>query len=116
MGCYTIYMYIGNTDDFNEAAHLLLDIAGPAPQHIEMSARGPKKYYTVARALSLDDAREHLSGRRTSGALCSRPDGRARALAYDADDAEHWQALQQAARQLAQSGYRPLLEPSPAGR
>lgn len=109
-------MYTGDAGDFEAAARLLLDIAGPAPQHIEMSARGPKKYYTVTRILSLEDAREHLSGRRTRGALCSRTDGRARALAYDADEPEHWQTLQQAARQLAQRGYRPLLEPSPRGR
>ena len=63
----------------------LLDIAGPAPQHIEMSRSGPKKYYSVNRALTLNDARDHLRGRKTRGALCSRPDYRARVLAYDAD-------------------------------
>ena len=109
-------MYTASTADFEGAAHLLLDIAGPAPAHIEMSRAGPKKYYTVARALTLDDARDHLCGRRTLGALCSRPDGQARALAYDADTPEHWQLLQQAARQLAEAGYKPLLEPSPRGR
>lgn len=105
-----------DTNDWNEAALLLLDIAGPAPIHIEMSRTGPKKYYTVHCALSFDDARGHLSGRKTHGALCSRPDGRTRALAYDADTAEQWQLLQKAARLLAQGGYKPLLEPSPAGR
>ena len=34
-----------------EAVRLLVDIAGPEPVHIEMSARGPKKYYDVHRRL-----------------------------------------------------------------
>ncbi len=110
---YTIAM---NTADFDAAARLLLDIAGPAPAHIEMSHTGPKKYYSVARALTLADARAHLQGRKTKGALCSRPDDRARALAYDADKPAGWQVLQGAARMLAAAGYRPLLEPSPRRR
>jgi hypothetical protein len=114
--CYTNDMFTGNAADFEAAALLLLDIAGPAPSHIEMSARGLKKYSTVARPLTLDDARDHLSGRRTCRALCSRPDGETRALAYDADEETPWQQLQQAAQQLAEAGYKPLLEPSPAGR
>ncbi len=39
-----------------------------------------------------------------------------RALAYDADDAQGWQVLRQAARALAVTGFQPLLEPSPRGR
>lgn len=39
-----------------------------------------------------------------------------RALAYDADDAQGWQMLRQAARALAAAGYQPLLEPSPRRR
>ncbi len=98
------------------AAHVLVEIAGPATQHIEMSRSGPKKYYSVARPLTLEDARLHLRGVKTKGALCRRPDGQTRALAYDADDMHAWQQLQAAARTLAQEGYVPLLEPSPAGR
>jgi hypothetical protein len=106
-------MYTGSSADYEAAARLLLDIAGPAPAHIQMSRSGPKKYYTIAHALTLDDAREHLTGRTTRGALCSRPDGLTRALAYDADDPQGWQRLQEAARLLAAAGYQPLLEPSP---
>ncbi len=91
-------------------------MAGPAPRHIEMSRAGPKKYYTVARALTQDDARARLRGSKTCGALCSRPDGQTRSLAYDADDQEQWELLRAAARKLAAAGYQPLLEPSPRGR
>jgi len=107
---------MNNAGLLTAAARLLVEIAGPAPQHIEMSRRGPKKYYTVARALTLNDARQHLRGIKTRGALCSHPGDQARALAYDADDQQHWELLRQAARQLAAAGYRPLLEPSPRGR
>ncbi len=107
---------MNNKELLDAATRLLVEIAGPAPQHIEMSRGGPKKYYSVARALTEADARAHLRGTKTKGALCSRPDGAARALAYDADDPEHWQQLQAAARKLAQAGYKPLLEPSPRGR
>jgi len=33
--------------ELEQAAQLLLEIAGPAGEHIEMSAIGPAKYYTV---------------------------------------------------------------------
>jgi hypothetical protein len=102
--------------DLDAAARLLVEIAGPAPVHIEMSRAGPKKYYTVKRALTLDDALRHLRGTKTKGALCSRPNGQARALAYDADDPPRWHLLRRAARKLAAAGYHPLLEPSPGGR
>lgn len=102
--------------DLDDAARLLKEIAGPAPQHIEMSRSGQKKYYSVSGALTEADARAHLRGTKTKGALCSRPDGQARALAYDADEAQGWQTLQGAARKLAAAGYRPLLEPSPRAR
>ncbi len=109
-------MGMTNAEILDAAALLLVEIAGPAPAHIEMSRTGPKKYYSVARPLTQADARAHLRGVRTKGALCSRPDGRTRALAYDADEAECWEQLQAAARKLTGAGYRPILEPSPAGR
>ncbi len=56
---------MNNAGLLTAAARLLVEIAGPAPQHIEMSRRGPKKYYTVARALTLNDARQHLRGIKT---------------------------------------------------
>jgi hypothetical protein len=77
---------------------------------------GLRKYYSVRQPLTQADARAHLRGAKTKGALCSRPDHQARALAYDADQAQDWQTLQAAACKLAEAGYRPLLEPSPAGR
>src|SRR5579884_2159386 len=103
-------------DDLQAAACLLLALAGESADHIEMSQRGEKKYYTVDRPLTLPDLLDHLRGGKARGALCSRPDGTTRALCWDADDAPRWALLSQAARQLAQAGYRPLLEPSPAGR
>ena len=45
------------------AARLLVDMAGQDPVHIEMSARGPKKYYEVHRAFDERDGRAHLSRR-----------------------------------------------------
>ena len=50
------------SDSFTIAAQLLVAIAGPEPVHIEMSARGPKKYYEVHRRFDERDARAHLTG------------------------------------------------------
>ncbi|HEV2579606.1 MAG TPA: hypothetical protein VGT44_02040, partial [Ktedonobacteraceae bacterium] len=96
------------------AAALLVEIAGPEPVHIEMSSRGPKKYYDVHRALNEQDARAHLAGRVTKGATLRHPAGMTRALCYDADTPDDWLRLVEAAWQLAEHGYRPLLEVSPA--
>jgi hypothetical protein len=98
------------------AAALLVEIAGPAPEHIEMSTRGPAKYYEVKRPLTLPDARDHLAGKKTKGALLRRPDGMTRALCYDADTSDDWYTLREAAHFLANAGYTPLMEDSPAGR
>jgi hypothetical protein len=98
------------------AAQLLVDIAGPEPVHIEMSARGPKKYYDVHWPLDERDARAHLLGYRTKGATLRHLDGRTRAICYDADTPDVWQHLLEAARIVASHGYRPLLEASPVGR
>ena len=98
------------------ATKLLVDIAGPEPVHIEMSARGPKKYYDVRRRLDERDARAHLAGYRTKGATLRYPDGRTRALCYDADTPDDWQRLLEAARIVAAHSYLPLLEASPVGR
>jgi hypothetical protein len=98
------------------AAKLLVAIAGPDPVHIEMSARGPKKYYEVHRPLDERDARAHLLGYRTKGATLRYPDSKTRALCYDADTPDDWQCLLEAARIIAAHGYLPLLEASPVGR
>ncbi len=71
--------------DFEQAARLLLEIAGPAGEHIEMSATGPAKYYTVPRPVSLDDCLKHLRGVKTRGAQLRHPGGMTRALAFDSD-------------------------------
>jgi hypothetical protein len=98
------------------AAQLLVEIAGPEPVHIEMSARGPKKYYDVHRRLGEQDARAHLAGRTTRGAMLRHPGGMTRALCYDADTPGDWLCLLEAAWRLSEQGYRPLLEESPVGR
>ena len=95
---------------------LLVDIAGPEPVHIEMSARGPRKYYDVHRRFDERDARAHLHGYRTKGATLWYPCDRTRALCYDADTRDDWHYLQEAAYIMAAHGYLPLLEASPAGR
>jgi hypothetical protein len=107
---------VHQTDWLASAAKLLVEIAGPDPFHIEMSACGPKKYYEVHRRLDERDARAHLLGYRTKGATLQHPDGRTRALCYDADTPEDWQRLLEAARIVAAHGYLPLLEASPVGR
>ncbi len=99
---------------FDAAVALLVEIAGPEPVHIEMSARGPKKYYDVHRPLTERDARAHLAGRSTRGATLRYPGGMTRALCYDADTPDDWLRLVEAAWRLAECGYRPLLEASPA--
>src|SRR5579875_1982275 len=103
-------------DDLQAAACLLLALAGESADHIEMSQRGDRKYYTVDRPLSHEDVLDHLQGGKARGASCSYRDGTTRGLCWDADDAQRWAILQQAARYLAEGGYLPLLEPSPAGR
>src|SRR5215471_12038150 len=99
-----------------EAVRLLVDIAGTEPVHIEMSARGPKKYYEVHRAFDERDGRAHLLRWRTKGATLKHPGGMTRALCYDADTYHGWQLLQDEAQVLAELGYIPLLEVSPVGR
>jgi hypothetical protein len=104
------------SDTLTRAIQLLIDISGTEPVHIEMSARGPRKYYDVHRRFDERDAHAHLLGSRTKGATLRYPDGRTRAICYDADTPDDWQLLQEAGRILAAYGYLPLLESSPAGR
>src|SRR5258706_11725538 len=84
-------------NNLEEAARLLVDIAGSEPVHIEMSARGPRKYYDVQRALTECDARAHLAGYSTRGATLRHPQGMTRALCYDADTPGDWLRLVEAA-------------------
>jgi hypothetical protein len=105
--------------DLTAAAQLLLEIAGPASEHIEMSRTGPAKYYTVPRSVTLDDCLKHLRGVKTRGAQLRHPEHMARALAFDTDTNKiypGWWWMRGAAQQLADAGYQVLLEPSPAGR
>jgi DNA-binding MarR family transcriptional regulator len=100
----------------DEAASLLIALAGPSDEHIEMSRGGTKKYYTVHRKLTIDDLRDHLQGGKTCGALCLYPGGQTRGLCWDTDTPEQWSMVVDAAGQLAHIGYMPILEPSPANR
>lgn len=105
--------------ELEQAACLLLEIAGPADEHIEMSATGPGKYYTVHRAIAFEDCLKHLRGIKTRGAGLRHPEGMTRALAFDSDSTRlypGWWWMTGAAQQLADAGYQVLLEPSPAGR
>jgi len=105
--------------ELEQAARLLLEIAGPADEHIEMSRTGPAKYYTVARPITLDDCMKHLRGVKTRGAQLRHPESMARALAFDADTTRiypGWWWMCGAAQLLTDAGYQVLLEPSPAGR
>lgn len=104
---------LSHADILAHAAQLLVEIAGPEPVHIEMSDRGPKKYYDVKRAITAQDARAHLKGWKTKGAYLRRPNGMTRALCYDADTPYEWDALLDAARLLSAAGYHPIVEDSP---
>jgi hypothetical protein len=104
---------LSQADLLTHAAQLLVEIAGPEPVHIEMSGRGPKKYYDVKRAITEQDAYAHLKGWKTKGAFLRRPDGMTRALCYDADTPQDWEYLLDAARRLAAAGYHPIVEDSP---
>lgn len=120
-------------DVLHAAAHLLLEIAGDAQEHVRMTRGGRAKYYTVFQPLELDvDAAlvehlaptdlarlrasttiGHLLGVTTLGALLWRADASTRALCYDVDDQAGWRVLIRTTRRLAQAGYLPLLEESP---
>lgn len=105
--------------DLEQAAYLLLSIAGPEPLQIEMSRTGPAKYYSVGHALTLDECAKHLQGIKTRGATLRHPGQLTRALAFDTDVSRlypGWWWVLGAAQHLAEAGYRVLLEPSPAGR
>lgn len=123
-------------DALHAAARLLLEVAGDANEHVRMTRGGRAKYYTVFQPLKLDvDAAlvthltpvevarlrasttiGHLLGVTTLGASLWRTDAYTRALCFDVDDRAGWRVLILAARRLAQAGYLPLLEESPAGR
>ena len=77
-----VLRYRGMHPDLAQAAHLLLSIAGPAPEHIEMSRSGPAKYYSVAHAITLDECAKHLQGIKTRGATLHHPEHMTRALAF----------------------------------
>jgi transcription initiation factor TFIIIB Brf1 subunit/transcription initiation factor TFIIB len=100
-------------DIMTAATRLLVEIAGPEPVHIEMSPRGPKKYYDVHRAITEQDACAHLQGCKTKGACLRHPGGMTRALCYDADTPQDWDTLRTAARFLSYGDFCPLLEASP---
>jgi hypothetical protein len=101
------------SDMMTAAVRLLVEIAGPEPVHIEMSDRGPKKYYDVHRAISEQDTRAHLGGWKTKGASLRHPGEMTRALCYDADTPQDWDTLRTAARFLTSGDFCPLLEASP---
>jgi hypothetical protein len=105
--------------DFEAAVQLLLQIAGPSEEHIEMSRVGPAKYYTIPRPVTFDDCVKHLRGIKTRGAALRYPGHMTRALAFDADTNRifpGWWWMIGAAQSLVEAGYRVILEPSPAGR
>jgi hypothetical protein len=105
---------------FDQASALLVEIAGDEPIHAEMNARNgqgePLKYGPVRRVFTLEDARAHLTGRKTKAARLLRADGLTRALCFDADADASWCTLRQAGHVLAEAGYLLICEDSPAGR
>jgi len=102
--------------EYRSAAELLLDIAGPASEHIRMNEKEGKKYYTNLEPLTLRHMIAHLEGRCTYGALIGHPDGTTRASIYDADTAKAVAIVKEAARHLQAAGYKPLIELSPVGK
>ncbi len=121
-------------DIMQAAAQLLVAIAGGEipgvdSHHVEMMRKTeyrkngkiiPLEKYMPAlphRMLTFEDALHHLQGiGGARGALCSYASGQARMLAFETDVQEEWPLLQAIASELAEGGYKPLLETSPAGR
>lgn len=105
-------------ETFEQAAALLVEIGGDEPMHAVMNRLDKKgkhqKYGPVWRPFSLGDAREHLRGETTRAARIRHQDGTTRALCIDADNAEEWARLEDAAPLLHCAGYHPLLEAAPA--
>jgi hypothetical protein len=99
-----------------KAAALLLAIAGKHEKHITMPRNHESKYLEVKRSLTLEDLEKHLAGGEAKGAPCSYENDETRSLCWDADELDPWITLEQAAKALAQHGYVPLLEESPADR
>lgn len=97
-----------------EAAALLVEIAGDEPLHIEMAGIPGMKYSPVRHQFALEDARLHLSGKSTRGARIRRQDGQTRAICVDGDNPEEWSRLELACQVLYLQGYRCLLEPAPS--
>jgi hypothetical protein len=112
----TEYTPLDPQADFDAAAELLLALAGPMPEHIEMARTGKAKYYTIKRSLTREDVLSHLRGGKARGALCCYPDNKTRGLGWDTDEEDGWQILQDAMQVISGNGYLPILEPSPAGR
>lgn len=106
----------GSAETMTSAAELLLALAGPTPEHIQMAQTGKAKYYTFKRRLTLVDTVDHLEGGKARGALCCYPDNKTRGLGWDTDEEDGWQVLQDTMRVLSEHGYLPILEPSPAAR
>jgi hypothetical protein len=103
------------SDIERDAAQLLLEIAGTAPQHVEMCKQGDTKYITVHRAPHQGDMLAHLRGYQMKGATLRHPFNLTRAICDDADTPEDWQRLKAAARLLvAAADFKVILEPSPA--
>lgn len=104
--------------DPQAVTELLLVIAGDRDEHIVMNTNSQvaKKYLTVHRPLCLEDMRQHLQGKKTIGATLSYQDGTTRSLCFDTDTPDGYQQLQESSILLHAAGYKPLLEPSPAGR
>ncbi|HAG99431.1 MAG TPA: hypothetical protein DDW33_03325 [Ktedonobacter sp.] len=96
-----------------QAAQLLLDIAGEHTKHIEMIPQA-QKYTTVPYALNRDDMLAHLRGKRTKGAKLYHADGTLRGMMFDGDNQEDSQKIQDAAKLLQAAGITMIVEPSPA--
>jgi len=93
---------------------LLLAIAGPDPQHLELLPTGDTKCTTHAGPVTLELVQRMIAGTYSPGTRLSYPNGMTRAICLDADNSATKQTLIDAACKLSGSGASPLLESSPS--
>lgn len=93
---------------------LLLAIAGPDSQHLELLPTGEAKCIVHKGPVTLELVQRMMAGNYSPGTRLGYPNGMTRALCLDADTLENKQTLIDAASKLDSAGASPLLESSPS--
>lgn len=106
---------LSDDETLERGGNFLLAIAGPAQTYVKMLPADPDhKYTTVHQPIEAIITRLHLRGYETVGTTLEYPNGQALAICADADDGVHSAILRAAGGKLADAGWLPLWEASPA--